>query len=180
MANANAPFGFRPTMRNFTGGPGRIVPAHKLVGYGTALFVNDLITAVASGVRNTTAISAAVTPGTTVIFGVNLTYGAASTLTDHLVVIGAGGAVFCAQCDGSGSAIAVGVLNQNANVAMTAGNTGTKVSKHSISETSIASTNTLDMRILKLWEAPDNTAAQYARVECRVNRDQSANQIISI
>jgi hypothetical protein len=167
-------------MRNFTGGPGRIVPCHKLVGYGTALFVHDLVTAVASGVRNTTAISAAITPGTTVIFGVNLNHGAVSTLTDHSVVLGAGGAVFVAQCDGSGSDLTVAVLNQNANVAMTAGDAGTKRSKHQISETSIASTNTLDMRILKLWEAPDNLAAEYARVECRVNRDQSANQIISI
>lgn len=180
MANVNAPFGMRPTLRTYSGAPGRLVEAHKLVGYGTALFTNDAVTAVAAGIRPSTAISAAITPGTTPTFGVNLTYGAASTLTDHTVVLGAGGAVFCIQGDGTGSYLLISVLNKNANLALTAGNTGTKVSKHQLSETSLQTTNTLDLRILKLWNSPDNVAGQYARVEVRFNRDMQADQIAGI
>ena len=56
MANPNTPFGFRPTMRTFTGGSGTIQPTHKLAGYATALFINDAVTHAAAGTKPTLAV----------------------------------------------------------------------------------------------------------------------------
>lgn len=177
MANVNAPFGFRPTMRSVSGAAGRCVAAHKLVGYGTALFVNDAVTHAASGTKNTPAIDAAITPGTTAVLGVNMQYGAASLATDHTIVLAAGGAVFCVQGDGTGATFLVAAsLSKNANIALTAGNTSTKISKHSLSETSLAATNTLDLRVRKLWESADNILGQYARVEVTFNNLVDSDQ----
>lgn len=181
MANVNAPFGLRPTMRTVSGGAGRIASAHKLVGYGTALFINDVVTHAAAGTKPTPAIDAAITPGTTAVLGVNLNYGALSTATNHTIVLAAGGAVFVCQGDGTGATFLVGAsLSKNANLALTAGNTGTKVSKHQLSETSINTTNTLDLRVRKLYEAPDNILGQYARVEVTFNNLCDADQKVGI
>lgn len=176
MANSNAPCGFRPTMRTLSGGSGSIVPAHKLVGYGTALFINDAVTHAASGTKSTVAIDAAITPGTTPVLGVNLIYGAASTATDHLIVL-ASGAIFVVQGDGTGATFLVAAgLSKCANIALTAGNTATKVSKHSLSETSLATTNTLDLKVRGLYQAPDNVAGQYAKVFVTFNNLVDSDQ----
>lgn len=176
MANVNSPFGFRPTMRTLQGGSGTLVPAHKIAGYGTALFVNDVVTHAAAGTKPTLCIDAAITPGTTAVLGVNLIYGAASTATDHTIVIAAG-AVFEAQGDGTGATFLVAAsLSKTFNLALTAGNTATKISKHSISETSVATTNTLDLKIRGLFQSPDNILGQYARVYCTFNNLVEADQ----
>lgn len=176
MANANAPFGFRPTMRTVSGGPGTQVPAHKLVGYGTALFINDAITHAASGTKPTLAIDAAITPGTTPVLGVNLQYGAASTATDHIIIL-AKDAVFVVQGDGTGATFLVAAsLSKTANAALTAGNTSTKISKHSLSETSLATTSTLDLKCRGLFQSPDNILGQYAKVFVTFNNLVESDQ----
>jgi len=181
MANVNAPFGFRPTMRTRSGASGSCIPANKLAGYGTALFINDAVTNVAADVLSTSiAISAAITPGTTPVLGVNMIYGAASTATNHIIVM-ANGAVFIVQGDGTGSTYLVAAsLNKNANIALTAGNTGTKISKHELSETSIATTNTLDLKISGLVQNPNNALGQYAQVFVTFNNLADANQAVGI
>src|ERR1041384_1224299 len=176
MANVNAPFGFRPTMRTTAGAAGTILNAHKIAGYGTALFMNDVVTHAAAGTKSTVAIDAAITPGTTPVAGVNLIYGAASTATDHAIVL-AENALFVAQGDGTGATFLVAAsLSKNANLALTAGNTTTKVSKPQISETSIATTNTLDLRVRGLWQSADNVAGQYARVYVTFNNLVGSDQ----
>ena len=176
MANVNAPFGFRPTMRTLQGGSGSIASAHKLVGYGTALFINDAVTHAAAGTKPTLAIDAAITPGTTPVLGVNLIYGAASTATDHAIVMAAG-AIFQVQGDGSGATFLVAAsLSKTANIALTAGNTSTKISKHSLSETSLATTNTLDLKVRGLFQSADNILGQYARVFVTFNNLVEADQ----
>src|SRR5450759_4915614 len=102
MGNVNTPFGFRPTMRTFTGGSGTIQPTHKLAGYATALFINDAVTHAAAGTKPTLAVDAAITPGTTPVLGVNLIYQAASVATDGAIIMAAG-AIFQAQGDGTGA-----------------------------------------------------------------------------
>jgi hypothetical protein len=179
MANVNAPFGLRPTMRTISGGAGSLVPAHKVVGYGTALFKHDAVTHAASGTKATLAIDAAITPGTTPVLGVNLVYGAASTATDHTIV-SAKDAIFVIQGDGTGAYLIASTMNKNANLALTAGNTGTKMSKHQLSETSLATTNTLDLRVRGLFQAPDNVLGQYAKVFVTFNNLVEANQIAGI
>jgi hypothetical protein len=177
MANSNAPFGFRPTMRSLHGAPGAIVGAHKLVGYATAFFMHDVVTHAASGTKSTLCVDKAITPGTTPVLGVNLNYGAASTATDHSIVLAASGALFVAQGDGTGATFLVAAsLSKRANIALTAGDTNTKVSKHQISETSIATTNTLDLRIRGLFQSPDNAAGQYAKVYVTFNNLVDADQ----
>lgn len=176
MANVNAPFGFRPTMRTVNGGVGSCAPAHKLVGYGTALFINDVVTHAAAGTKPTLAIDAAITPGTTAVLGVNLIYGAASLATNHNIVM-ASGAIFICQGDGTGATFLVGAsLSKTANLALTAGNTTTKVSKHSLSETSLATTNTFDLKVRGLYQSADNVLGQYAKVFVTFNNLVEADQ----
>ena len=175
MANINAPFGFRPTMRTLTGGSGSIIPAHKLAGDGTALYINDAVTQAASGTKSSRCIKAASGAGTAVVLGVNLIYGAALTATDHAMVLAAG-AIFVAQLDGSADGFTIAKAQYNANLAFTAGDANTKVSKHSLVESTIASTNTLDAHMRGLYPAPDNAAAQYARVYMSFNNLVDADQ----
>lgn len=176
MANPNAPFGFRPTMRTLSGGSGSLMPAHKLVGYATALFIGDAITHAAAGTKSTLCIDAAITPGTTPVLGVNLIYGAASLATNHNIVMAAG-AVFEVQGDGTGATFLVAAsLSKTFNIALTAGNTSTKVSKHSVSETSVATTNTLDLKIRGLVQDSVNVAGQYAKVFVTFNNLVEADQ----
>jgi hypothetical protein len=180
MANVNAPFGFRPSMRTVSGAHGSLVPAHKIAGYGTALFIGDAVTHAAAGTKATLAIDAAITPGTTPVLGVNLNYGAASTATDHTIIL-AKDAVFQCQGDGTGATFLVAAaMNKNANMALTAGDTGLLRSKHQLSETSINTTNTLDLRIRGLVQTPNNALGKYAVVFVAFNNLVEANQIAGI
>jgi hypothetical protein len=176
MANTNAPFGFQPTMRTRSGAAGSLMSCNKIAGYGTALFIHDAVTHAASGTLATPAIDANITPGTTPVLGVNLIYGAASTATNHSIVM-ADGAIFIVQGDGTGSTYLVAAsMNKNANIALTAGNTSLLTSKHELSETSIATTNTLDLRIRGLVQNPNNALGQYAQVFVTFNNLVEANQ----
>jgi len=164
-------------MRSITGGPGAAAfGAHKLVGYGTALFIGDAVTRVASGTKKTPAISAAITPGTTPMFGVNLVWGAASTATDHLVIPG-NFQVFETQSNGTPVAAD---LNKNANIALGAGSATLKISGHVEDHASVQTTNTLDLHIVGIWNAPDNDFGQYAKLEVIFNRNQLTDQVAGI
>jgi hypothetical protein len=177
MANVNNPFGFRPLMRTMAGGQVEAVAAHKLAGYGTALFINDAVTHAAAGTKPTACIDAAISPGSTPVLGVNLIWGAASTATDHLVVLGDGGAVFLTQGDGTGAIFLVPAsLSLCAKIKLTAGNPSLKLSKHQLDESTLAITNTWDLKVRKLWESPDNVAAAFARVEVTFNNLVGADQ----
>lgn len=164
MTNVNAPYGFRPTMRTRSGAAGSLAPANKLAGYGTALFKQDAVTQAASDLLGTLCISAAITPGTTPILGVNLEYGAASTATNHHIVV-ANNAIFVVQGDGTGATYLVPAsMSKNANIALTAGSATLFTSQHELSETSLATTNTLDLKVRGLYQSPNNAAGQYAQV----------------
>ena len=176
MANPNAPFGFRPTMRTFTGGSGTILPTCKLVGYGTALFVWDAVTHAAAAIKPVQAVDAAITPGTTPVAGVNLIYQAASLATDGEMVV-AKDAVFVVAGDGTGATFLVAAsLSKTANIALTAGNATTKQSKHSLSETSLATTNTLDLKVRGLFQDGQNILGQYAKVFVTFNNLVESDQ----
>lgn len=176
MANVNAPFGFRPTMRTLSGGCGSQVPAHKLAGDNTALFINDAINQAASGTKPTRCIKAAAGPATAVVLGVNLTHGPASTATDHVIVL-AKDAVFVVQGDGSGAAFLVAAnLAMAANIVFTAGDALTKISKHSLGETSLASTSTLDLKVRGLYQDSVNVAGRWAKVFITFNNLVDSDQ----
>jgi len=156
--------------------------AHKLVGYGTALFIHDCITRVASGLKYTQAISAAITPGTTVIAGVNLIHGAASTATDHIIVPAAGYQVFEAQDNKDTDGIGVADVNKNFNVELNAGSAITKISGHEIDESTLNTTNTLDAKLVGIFRSPDNLidASGWVRGECIFNRVQFSDQTTAV
>lgn len=178
MANRDNPHGFQPLMRSITGGPGAAsIGAHKLVGDGTALFVNDVVKRAAAGTKKTLCITAATAAAAA--FGVNLVYGAASTATDHIVIPGQF-QMFEAQEDGvthGGANVAAVDMGLNANLMATAGDANTKHSKHEIGGASIASTNTLDFHLLGLFQAPDNDFGANARLLVTFNNSQLSNQI---
>ncbi len=182
LTNVNAPFGFRPTMRTISGGNGRLVSANKIAGYATALYLQDAVTHAAAGTMNTPAIDSNITPGTTPVMGVNLNYGAASTATNHTIVLSGGGALFLVQGDGTGASFLVAAnLSKNANMAIAAGvATGLQISKSALSETSLATTNTLDLHVHKLFESPLNVLGQYAVVEVSFNNNVDGDLKVGI
>lgn len=177
MANVNAPFGFRPTMRTVSGAAGTLLAVNKIAGYATALFINDAVTHAAASILSTPAVDAAITPGTTPVAGVNLIYGAASTATNHSIVLADAGAMFVVQGDGTGATFLVAAsLSKNANIALTAGNAALGLSKHSLSETSIATTNTLDLKVRGLYLSASNILGQYAQVYVTFNNLVGSDQ----
>lgn len=175
MANVNNPFGFRPLLRSLSGGPGAAtLQVSKLAGYATALFIGDAVTKVSGSTQNWPAVSAAITPGTTPVTGVNLVYGAASTATNHLI-IPAEGQIFCVQANGTVN-ITPAVLNQNANISLGAGTATINNSGHVLDSNTLATTNTLDLHIMQLWQSIDNVLGQYSRLEVKFNTDSYGNQ----
>ena len=172
MANVNNPHGFRPLMRSVTGGVSSIMNAHKLAGDGTALYIGDAVTLAANATKDTQCITASA--ATDLLAGVNLIYGALSTATDHAIIPGDGEQVFEVQIDTA----AVANISYNAALVATAGDTGTKLSKHSAN--GVATTNTLNLRLVGKYRSPDNAWGAYARVEVIFNKNQRANQLAGV
>jgi hypothetical protein len=172
MANTNFAHGFTPLMRSITGGPGAaLMRAHKIAGSGTALFIHDVVKLGGSGTESSISIVAG-TAGAAA-YGVNLTHGAISTATSHTIVPGHL-QVFEAQID----TIAATGLQQNCQLVAGAGSATTKRSAHSLNN--IATTNTHEFKVLKLWDAPDNAVGAYARVEVTFNESQFSDQTAGV
>lgn len=168
MANVNNPHGLRPLMRNLAGGPVQANMYNKAAAYAYGIFKWDPVTLLA-GVLNGPA--SGITPGTTNLLGVSLNWSPASTAAEHLV-IDAPDALFEAQGDNSGAANVVAAkMGYFANLAAAAGGGVTRDNSGStISETSINTTNSLDVKILRLLRVPDNAYGGYARLEIKINK----------
>lgn len=172
MANTNNVHGFRPLMRSLAGGPGAAcLPAHKLVGDATAIFIGDVVKKAASGVNDTICITAGTAAANAL--GVNLIYGAASVKTNHIVIPGFM-QVFETQID----TIAAADLDKNAALVAGAGNASTHISGHSAN--GVATTNTLDLHVVGLLRSPDNALGAFARIEVTFNNSQYGQQIIGV
>ena len=113
MANPNYPHGLRPLMTNIMGGAVSTVQFTKAASDATAIYRQDLVARQTGGNIGADSITA----GTTLISGVSLDYGAASTLTNHLVVVDPG-CLFEAQSDlsasGGTASLAAAQMGQNA------------------------------------------------------------------
>jgi hypothetical protein len=173
MANNNNPHGLRPLGISLSGGPAMLDSLSKASGYGTAIFTYDAVNRVADG-----SIEASATPGTTLYSGVALNYGAASTATDHLVVISPD-ALYEAQVDDA-TGFTAAEMGLNANLLLTAGNATTKVSKHTINHTGVDVTATLDVHLLGLLNVPDNAFGGYARIEICFNKHRMAPAAVGV
>lgn len=161
MANVDNPHGLRPIMRTISGGPVHVAQFSKLSSYGTALFINDVVARVASGdiQVSTTALNHS---------GVNLNYGAASTATDHLVIISVG-AMFEAQDNNDSVGLVYADMGLNCEIEFNAGSATTGISGHELDESTAAVGNTLDVHLLQKLDTPDNAYGSFCRVEVIFN-----------
>ncbi len=162
MANTDNPTGLR-ALYALSGGPILMNLYKKVVGYGTAIFPGDAVNRVADG-----SIEAGATPGTTLYTGVAQNHGAASTATEHLVVDDPN-VVFVAQGD-DGTNLDEADMGLNANLILGAGSTTTKQSKHEIDSSTKNTTNTLDVKLLRKLDVPDNAYGEFAKIEILFNR----------
>lgn len=184
MANLNNPFGFRPLMADLSGAPSRIGEYGKAAADTThAIFLWDLVTKAATSIASPTGFPATpvsgiksfseATPGTTLILGASLNYGKISTLTYHYVV-DSPAAIFAAMVgNDEPTALTVAVyVGLNANVKANALTSVFGQSAMYIDDTTLATTATFDVKIIKLLDVPPNIEGAYAIAEVIINKHQ--------
>ena len=174
MANVNNPHGLRPLMRTLAGGFPTIEEFDKAAGYATAIFINDAVNRVADG-----SIEASATPGTTLYTGVSLNYGKPSKATKHQVIVSPD-AIYEAQDNGAVDGFNAADMGLNCNLALGSGNATTLISGHKLDEASANTTNSLDVKLLKLLDVPDNAAGSYSRVEVMFNKHRMAMGVAGV
>jgi hypothetical protein len=164
MANRDNPHGFAPLMRTLGGGCPSVSQYKKDADGATAIFINDMV------VRDDDSfINPGGTPGSITIQGVSLNYGAGSAITQHLVVDDPS-ALFEAQDDGDTDGFAQADMGLNCNAVFGAGSTISQISGHELDEGTVQTTNTLDVKLLRLLDTPDNVAGSHVRVEVMINK----------
>lgn len=169
MPNVDNPHGLRPIGRTIDGGFPRIQGFQKDASEGTAIFQFDAVNREADG--NLDAASA--TPGTTLYSGVSLNYGAASTLTDHLVVVSPG-ALFEAQDNNDTDGLAAADEGLNINIELNAGSTSTLISGHELDESTLNTSNGLDLHVIQKLDVPGNDYGSYCRMIVMFNKHRMA------
>jgi hypothetical protein len=197
MANANAPRGLVP-YRYDSGAPYNgaaniyFVPA----SYGSAIYVGDPVVTVTNsedaGSGIPTVQLATAGGGTTLlgpmvgivaggepIIGVTRdlpVYHPAST-AGFVLVADDPSLLFLIQEDGVGGAMAAGAAGRNADLVAGAGSTVTGQSGWQLDSSTLATTNTLQMRIRRLLEQTDNVAGLSAKWLCRINLHELLNPL---
>lgn len=170
MSNVNNPYGLKPLMRTIDGGAPQTEAWTKQASYAAAIFKWDPVTLLAGYLNGP---ASGLTAGTTRLLGVALNWAAASTLSTHLVMTSPH-AVFDAQGDGSsaGNMVAAKMgYNANLNYGGTAGGGVTRDNSGvQITESTIATTSTLDVRLLNLLQDPTNAFGANARIELYINK----------
>jgi hypothetical protein len=163
MANVDNPHGLRPLMRSVEGGPCQVRQYTKDVGEALAVFIHDLVTVETDG-----AIAPNGTPGTTRWLGVSLNWGAAATVSTHLVVVSPS-ALFEGQDNDDTDGFDAADMHAGVNIELNAGNATTLVSKHELDESSIHASNAKDLKMLGLLNVPNNAFGEHARIEVLIN-----------
>ena len=162
MANTDNPHGLM-----FVGmdGPGTpwIQLLTKVVGYGTAFYPGDVVSRVADG-----SCEIITTPGTTLITGVNHRYGAASTATNHEVIVSSN-ALFEGQDNNDTDGIAAADLGFNVNIEANAGSASKLTSGHELDESTANTTSTLDLHMVELLNVSGNAHGSWARIVVKIN-----------
>lgn len=199
MPNVNAPFGLRPVTNMGSGTyEGRIRQYSVPAGDSTAIYVGDPVKlAGTSQIINGQVFSDVAQAATgDVLVGVvvgsladtrdSLIYRAASTQR-VLLVCDDPNALFEIQQTNSGTALTANDVGLNANFVVAAGSTVTGQSGVTLDNTTEATTNTLDLKIVGMVNRADNdigtaagTGAAASRFYVRINRHQYANQIAGV
>jgi hypothetical protein len=199
MANVNAPMGLRP-VGNITGAPfsGQLRQYSVAAGDATAIFVGDPVKlAGTSQFINGQVYSDVVQAATgDVITGIvvgvaadtrdSLTYRAASTQR-VLYVNDDPNAIFEVQQVTGGTALTANDVGLNVNFVVGSGSTVTGYSGVTLDNTTEATTNTLDLKIVGMVNRADNdpgtavgTGADASRFLVRINRHRFVNQIAGV
>jgi hypothetical protein len=105
------------------------------------------------------------TPGTDLILGAALNYGAGSEATWHTIVDDPA-ALFEAQCDDTTNVTVANHVGKNANVLNTAQTNGTLISAMTVdASTILTGTTSKDLRVRDLYRVSGNAEGAYAIVE---------------
>lgn len=191
---ANAPGrGFTP-VGTVSGQPvsaaGRVytIPASD----GTAVFIGDLVTGVTTSSTVNGVIYQDVTQGATggvfqgVVVGVlpdtstSLPYRAASTLR-RVLVVDDPNVLFEIADVSTGTPLAAADVGLNVNVVVAAGSTVTGYSGMTLDNTTEATTNTLDLKIVAVPNRADNDlSSAQGKFLVRINRHRFVNQVAGI
>lgn len=175
MSNVNAAYGFRSIGRTKDGGEIELAEFNALSSYGTAIFIGDVIERNSAG-----DVDRVITPGSTLISGVAMNYGAASTAR-KILAIEQPGALFSAQTGATG--IVYADLGLNANVKLGSGSTTTKKSADIIDDgttTAPAVTATYDLHLRALLAVPNNAYGAYARIEVVFNNHRQSPASVGV
>lgn len=168
MANVDNPHGLQLCCgRNYDGGEPVVKWFKKVVGYATAIFNGDAVNRVADG-----SIEVSATPGTTAYTGVSLNHGAASTLTQHAVVVSPS-SLFEAQDNSDTDGFAEADMGLNVNLELNAGSATTKLSGHELDESTATTTNSLDVHMHELFGVPDNAYGAWSRIVVTFNKHRA-------
>lgn len=170
--NPNFPHGFKPTMVDLQGGPVGVRQYAKPASDTNAIYAFDLLRKIASSaavegqILPTPSVQtyATATPGTTLILGASLNFGAASLATWHTVVDDIN-AIYEAQLDGTGAVTVASYAGKNANVNNAAQTGASLTSAMQVSLSSVAATAGLDVRILDFYRLLTNSENPNAIVE---------------
>ena len=168
MPNTDNPHGFALIGRTQGGGSIELEEFDKDASESSAIFPNDLCHQQADG-----NIAPGGTPGTTIYTGVSMNYGAADTLTKHLLAAQPD-ALFEAQDNDDSTGLLAVDMGQNANAVFGAGDAVRIKSGHEINISGHAATATLDLRLLRLHKAVDNAFGPHARIEVLINKHTRA------
>lgn len=199
MSNVNAPFGLRP-VNELAGTPytGAVRTYSVPASDGTAIFVGDAVKLVGTGqiINGSTYTDVARAASGDTFVGVcigcvpdtrdSTQYRAASTQR-RILVCDDPTALFMIQQSNSGTAFAVNDIGLNCNLNVAAGSTVTSYSGTVADNSTGATTNTLDLKIVGMVDAPDNDVGSSAssgtlasRLLVRLNRHAYVNQTAGV
>ena len=180
MATSATPSGAEPINTLSASGSytGKVRHIKIASGYGTAIFYGDFVKLVSSGTVEKAAVTTAVVAGTVGIFvgcsytdpstnqlTFNQQFPASTAASDIMAyVVDDPKLVFKMQGD---EAIAQTGLGNNVSAVSTAGSTTIGRSRNALDGGSIATTNTLPLRILEFVDGPDSTVGD-AFTDCLV------------
>lgn len=171
MANLNKPMGLRPISRSISGGCLQTVNRTKLAAYGTKIRPFDVVNRVTSG-----NIERSITPGTTLISGVSMNFGAASTLTEHQIIEDPF-QLYKAQAGGS-TGFTLAEMGLNANIAL--GSTDLVYSDDYVADDSEAVDAALSLKVHDRIADPDNSFGQYVKVIVSINQHRLAATVVGV
>lgn len=190
MANANAPFGLRPT-RTVGGVHSGILEVFTVpAADATAIYIGDAVTKTGNGTGQT--VNGIMYPDcviaatTDIIDGVvvavladteaSLPYRAASTLR-RLLVCTDPNMLYEIQEGNTGTPFTLNDVGLNVSLSVVAGSTVTGLSGTVLDNSTEATTNTLDLKIVGLANKPNNAVGESAKWLVRINRHLYANQV---